>query len=202
MNRRLTTVVIGFALCIMATACGGGSGGHVPADGAGFAQTSAIASTAQFSVTSTTFSNLGRIPPVMVQNQFGCHGQNRSPQLSWRNPPGGTRAYAIVMFDQTANFGHWGMYNIPASTTSLPENAGASGNRLGIQTNSDFGTRGYGGPCPPPGLVHRYVFTVYALDGNLYISSSAMFPSNVEALLWTLEGHVLGKARITGFFSN
>lgn len=158
---------------------------------------------APFTVTSTTFVAGGRIPLVMVENAFGCHGGNKSPQLSWRNAPAGTRSFAIVMFDQTANFAHWGMYDISPLITTLPENAGSGANSFGIQTNNDFGLRGYGGPCPPPGLNHRYVFIVYALDEkSLYISQSAMFPANVEALLWTIEGHVLGEATIVGFFSS
>jgi Raf kinase inhibitor-like YbhB/YbcL family protein len=32
-----------------------------------------------------------------------------------------------------------------------------------IETRTDFGKPGYGGPCPPPGKPHRYVFTLYAL---------------------------------------
>ncbi|TAJ96775.1 MAG: YbhB/YbcL family Raf kinase inhibitor-like protein, partial [Candidatus Manganitrophaceae bacterium] len=31
------------------------------------------------------------------------------------------------------------------------------------QTRTDFGKPGYGGPCPPPGNPHRYIFTLYAL---------------------------------------
>jgi hypothetical protein len=33
-----------------------------------------------------------------------------------------------------------------------------------IQSRTDFGIAGYGGACPPPGSVHRYQFTVYALS--------------------------------------
>jgi Raf kinase inhibitor-like YbhB/YbcL family protein len=200
MTKRVCLCLFSLASFLALAACGGG-GGHVPS--ARFAQSGANANFAaltQFTVSSTTFSNNGRVPLSMVENQFGCHGGNRSPQLSWARAPIGTRSFAVVTFDQTANFGHWGIYNISAATTSLPENTGAS-SALGIEVNNDFGTRGYGGPCPPPGLNHRYVFTVYALDGSLYISSSAQFPSNVEALLWSMEGHVLGKAVITGFFS-
>jgi Raf kinase inhibitor-like YbhB/YbcL family protein len=33
-----------------------------------------------------------------------------------------------------------------------------------VQVRTDFGTPGWGGPCPPVGhKPHRYVFTVYAL---------------------------------------
>ena len=34
-----------------------------------------------------------------------------------------------------------------------------------IQSRTDFGTDGYGGPCPPQGdKPHHYIFTVYAVD--------------------------------------
>lgn len=207
-----------YALCLILlvtmTACSGGgqtSSGMVPSNsGASAASTArhaavtSQAASSQFVVTSTTFTNNSRVPASMVfKGTLGsvCTGGNRSPQLSWNNAPGGTRSFAVIVFDSTANFAHWGIYNIPSTTTSLPENAGAGGNSLGIQVNNDAQLRGYSGPCPPPGLNHRYVFTVYALDSALYISSSAMFPSNVESVLWSMQGHVLAKGFITGFFS-
>ena len=34
-----------------------------------------------------------------------------------------------------------------------------------IESRTDFGTDGYGGPCPPQGdKPHHYIFTVYAVD--------------------------------------
>jgi Raf kinase inhibitor-like YbhB/YbcL family protein len=112
-----------------------------------------------------------------VANTFGCTGGNVSPALAWRGAPAGTKSYAVTVYDPDAPTGsgwwHWVVYNIPASTTSLPAGAGSggSGDAAGgglpagaAQGNTDYGAKGYGGPCPPPGdRPHRYVFTVYAL---------------------------------------
>ena len=68
-----------------------------------------------------------------------------------------------------SGFWHWLIANIPASTTSLPKNAGDPKADLApkgsVQSRTDFGTSGYGGPCPPKGdKPHRYIFTVFAVD--------------------------------------
>ncbi len=41
----------------------------------------------------------GQATMDQVFNSFGCTGANKSPQLSWSNPPEGTRSYAITMYD-------------------------------------------------------------------------------------------------------
>lgn len=64
---------------------------------------------------------------------------------------------------------HWAVADIPAGVTHLPGNASASGalRKLGaVEARNDWGTDGYGGPCPPPGKPHRYVVTVYALGSD------------------------------------
>jgi phosphatidylethanolamine-binding protein (PEBP) family uncharacterized protein len=58
-----------------------------------------------------------------------------------------------------------------------------------------------------PPNVHDYVFTVYALDTELKLSSSANFPANAETLYHALiqagrDGHILDSASLTGFFSS
>jgi Raf kinase inhibitor-like YbhB/YbcL family protein len=60
------------------------------------------------------------------------------------------------------------VFNIPTSVDSLPKGAGNPQANLApggsIQSRTDFGKPGYGGPCPPAGdKPHRYQFTVYAL---------------------------------------
>jgi Raf kinase inhibitor-like YbhB/YbcL family protein len=159
-----------------------------------------------FRVTSKTFVKDHLIPATMVfSGQLGsvCTGGNESPQLSWTPGVPGTRSYVVALFDVTANFTHWGMYNIPPTTTELPAGAGAPGS--GQQVFNDAGIQGYSGPCPPPGLVangiHRYVFTVYALDKELDLTPSPDFPPGADALYRAMIGHVIESASITGLFS-
>lgn len=125
-----------------------------------------------FTVSSDELKPGGRVGTANVFDRGDCKGENRSPQLSWRNPPPGTRGYAITIFDPDApghGWWHWAVAGIPASVTSLPADASASGflRRIGAsEARNDFGIDGYGGPCPPPGKPHRYVITVYALKGT------------------------------------
>jgi len=103
---------------------------------------------------------------------FGCAGGNISPSLSWKHAPPGTKSFAVTVYDRDAPTGsgwwHWVMFNIPATVASLPAGAGnpVSGQapKGAVQSKTDFGQPGYGGPCPPKGdKAHRYIFTVYAL---------------------------------------
>lgn len=125
-----------------------------------------------FKATSADFKDTSdRVAANHIFNGFGCTGANVSPELSWANAPAGTKSFAITMYDPDAPTGsgwwHWVMVNIPANTTNLKGGAGSKGGKLphgALQTRTDFGTTGYGGPCPPPGHGdHHYKITVYAL---------------------------------------
>ena len=171
-------------------------------------------------VTSMTFTDGAMLPLSAVDNitannlnvctADGSAGGNQSPQLSWRHAPHNTRSFVVIAYDTTAAFSHWGMYNIAAHITSLPQNAGAASSSFGRQVNNDFGDFGYEGPCPPTGVepfAHHYVFTVYALDTELSLPASANFPANAETLLHALlaagrGGHILASGSITGLFSS
>ena len=126
----------------------------------------------KFTLTSSDVHQGKTVPDANVFNGMGCTGQNISPALAWGDPPAGTKSFALTVYDPDAPTGsgwwHWVVYNIPASTMSLPAGAGdASKNLLpsgAVQGNTDFGAPGYGGPCPPKGSkVHHYHFTVFAL---------------------------------------
>jgi Raf kinase inhibitor-like YbhB/YbcL family protein len=172
-------------------------------------------------LSSTTFTNHSTLPLITIDNiplpngmnsctPNGAAGGDESPQLQWRHVPDNTRSFVVVLYDTTAAFTHWGMYNVSAGTRQLPLNAGVANSSFGSQINNDFGDPHYDGPCPPPNFppnVHDYVFTVYALDTELKLSSSANFPANAETLYHALiqagrDGHILDSASLTGFFSS
>jgi hypothetical protein len=107
--------------------------------------------------------------PAQIANTFGCSGGNVSPQLAWTGAPAGAKSFALTMYDPDAPTGsgwwHWVVVNIPAAVTQLA--TGASPGKMpagSLETRTDFGKPGYGGPCPPAGdKAHRYIFTIYAL---------------------------------------
>lgn len=123
-----------------------------------------------FTLTSTDLRN-GRFADAQVLNTFGCSGGNGSPQLSWTNAPTGTKSFVVTMFDPDAptgsGFWHWVAVNIPASVSELPNGASKNAAKLPagtLETRTDLGAPGYGGPCPPAGdKPHRYIFTLHAL---------------------------------------
>ncbi len=126
-------------------------------------------STASFALSSSDFTDGGTMHRRQVNRR--CGGEDLSPALEWRNPPAGTESFALLLHDpdapQAEGFWHWIVYDIPATVSSLPAGAGDVRKKLmpegAIQGRSDFGTVGYGGPCPPPGKPHSYYFRLYAL---------------------------------------
>ena len=165
----------------------------------------------RFQLSSTTFANGGTLPLSLVLESSECTyisgGGDESPELSWTNAPWGTRSFVVTLYDVTASFTHWGMYNISPKTNSLPENAGVAKSAYGQQIFNDFyfGAQ-YDGPCPPNNvtpLVHDYVFTVFALDTSLSLPSAPPnFPANAETLYRAMFDHVIEKASVHGFFSS
>jgi len=174
-----------------------------------------------FELHSTTFANDGTPPLSMILNNVvngantctasGAAGLDESPELSWTGAPFGTRSFVVVLYDTTAAFTHWGLYNIQPNVRELPENAGVANSTFGPEIENDFGLgEEYDGPCPPAGVapeVHTYVFTVYALGEPLELPSSANFPANAEILYHALiaagvQGEILGRASLTALYSS
>ena len=129
-------------------------------------------------------------------------GGNRSPQLSWRDVPAGTKSFVVTCFDPDAptpsGFWHWLLVNLPASTTSLPTGAGSEGAQLptgAFHTRNDFGAKTFGGAAPPSGdIAHRYFFVVHAIDVDaLPVDSDA----SAAVVNFNLAFHTLARAIIT-----
>jgi len=93
---------------------------------------------------------------------------------------------------------HWIVYNLPMSTTSLPENV-EKVEQLNDGTNqgiNDFKRNGYGGPCPPGGT-HRYFFKIYAIDTVLKTGPGL----SKKKLRREIEGHILAQGELMGTYS-
>jgi Raf kinase inhibitor-like YbhB/YbcL family protein len=126
--------------------------------------------------------------------------------LSWSGAPEGTRSFALTCYDPDAptgsGFWHWVVVNIPPNVTELPLDAGSPKNPNvpggGLQTRTDFGQPGYGGPCSPPGHgPHRYHFTVFAVgEDQLPVNAD----TSAAVVGFHLNFHTLDKATITGIF--
>lgn len=157
----------------------------------------------QMELRSSTFAAGATLPNSTVLNDLDCHGPNASPALAWSGAPAGTQSYVLILDDYEARGGdgfiHWVAYNIPASVTSLPENAGAGEPDItvgGRHAYNDFLRRRYDGPCPPEGPAHKYRFTVYALD--MPAIDDAGTPMTWRKLRFIIRGHVLASGSLTG----
>ena len=142
---------------------------------------------------STAFQEGGIIP-----KQYTCGGQNISPPLAWDSVPANAQALALIADDPDApgkTWVHWVVFDMPATTKSLPENVPPQETIAGggKQGTTDFRKVGYGGPCPPSGT-HRYYFKVYALDKELGLDNKA----TKDQVLKAMEGHILAQGQLMG----
>lgn len=100
------------------------------------------------------------------------------------------------------NWVHWLLFDLPGSSRELAAEQSRT-NRLdngARQGLNSYGDTGWGGPQPPPGTGdHPYIFTLYALDIHPFPVETEL-PS-IEEVQNAMEGHILGEATYTGFYS-
>ena len=164
----------------------------------------------EMSLTSTDFEDgdyLSQAHVLSGEYGFGCEGSNRSPQLAWSDVPEGTESFAVTCFDPDAptgsGFWHWVVVNIPADVFELPSGAGSSDGAMlpdgALQTRTDFGAPGYGGPCPPQGdHPHRYLFTVHAVSGKLEVNAD----TSAAVIGFMLHFQSLASATLMGLYKH
>jgi Raf kinase inhibitor-like YbhB/YbcL family protein len=158
----------------------------------------------QFRLASPDIKPNGPIAMEQVFNGFGCSGQNISPALNWSGAPADTKSFALLVHDPDAPTGgagwwHWAVVNIPPSVTELKKDAGkGDGSALpqgAAQVSTDFGSAGWGGPCPPVGdKPHRYNFTLYALKTERLDVQDA----TASLAGYMINGNAIAKAKLTG----
>jgi len=166
-----------------------------------------MAGSALFAGEFTLYSNdlAGQLTKTQEGAGFGCDGQGISPELHWSNAPAGTKSFAVTVYDPDAPTGsgwwHWVVFNIPATTTSLPANFGDLSKPLpipAVQSINDAGKRGFVGACPPKGdKAHRYFFTVHALSVDKLNLDEKASPALVGFMLGA---HTLAKATMVSYY--
>ncbi len=130
---------------------------------------------------------------TMIPKKYTCQGPDINPPLEISGIPEAAKSLALIVDDPDApggTFVHWVVYNMPVSER-IAENS-----VLSEQGENDFGTRKYGGPCPPGGT-HRYFFKIYALDSTIP-SKGSMKKKDLER---AMKGHVLAEAELIGLYT-
>lgn len=144
----------------------------------------------EFGLTSRAFEHGQRIPRMHT-----CEGEDVSPPLAWSGAPEGTASLALVVDDPDApgaTFTHWLAWGVDPAAAGLDE-----GEAPPFQGRNDFGSVGWGGPCPPPGDgPHRYFFRLHALDGPLELPAGAAKADFERAIA----GRALAVAELVGTY--
>ena len=120
-----------------------------------FVVPTAFAEGGGFRLISSEWHDGGSVPKENVFNGSGCGGANESPEFHWSDAPGGTKSFAITIFDLDAPTGggwwHWVIFNIPGTISELPAGAGNKESKrlppASVKCRNDYGEPGYGGPA-------------------------------------------------------
>jgi Raf kinase inhibitor-like YbhB/YbcL family protein len=167
---------------------GAGAGGMTGGMGGDGGMTGGMGGMAggEFTLTSTAFEDGGMLPMAnRCESLFGAGGP--SPALAWSNAPAGTMSFALTLTDNSNQFAHWTIFDIPASTTMLPANVppGDTGGGGKQSANNDLlAGPGYFGPCGQtenPYEFELYAISVAALPGVTSASDRAAVQTAIDA---------------------
>ena len=150
-------------------------------------------------VTSGSFSGGSDIDDRYTQN-----GDNMSPSITWSKGPLGTQSYVVLAEDNGVQrpepISHWVIYNIPSTTTSLPQNIpGDATLENGAMQGKNIAQKvGYIGPKPPAGQTHPYHFQVFALSQKLQLDPAT---ADRNAVLNAMKNKVLASGDLVGNYT-
>jgi Raf kinase inhibitor-like YbhB/YbcL family protein len=160
-------LVFGLSGCSSGTPSPAGAGS--PADSGEFAV-----------VLGAGFHGDGSFDPRMTCDGGGDY----SPPLVFRHVPSDTTELVLSMVDddkagtRDGPLIHWVEWAIPANSNGLTEHVKPDSAREAL---SDLGEATYNGPCPPPGELHHYRFTLLALSKPLDLPYGAPARTVLEA---------------------
>jgi len=156
-------------------------------------------------MTSTAWDDGGVIPDKFTQAVPNAV----SPELKWAQVPPGTQSFAILMHDpepvlnkgSKMDITHWLIWNIPGTSTGLPEGV-AQGELADGSRQVSLRANAYMGPGAPAGPYHHYTFELYALDIKLDVPQGTpqQAATTRAAVFDAMDGHVLGKAVLVARF--
>jgi Raf kinase inhibitor-like YbhB/YbcL family protein len=142
-------------------------------------------------LTSTAFENNTRIPEMFSFEEGDCI----NPELCVDGAPSGTKSFVLAMDDIDApggSFIHWLVFDIPANISRIEQDS-----IPGIQAKNSAKRKNYTGPRTPYGSIHRYVFTLYALDTVLGLPEG----TDKDIIIQAMKGHIRDIAQLTGTYS-
>lgn len=152
-----------------------------------------------FILKSRTFKDGDILPNLHVFNDFGCSGENKTPELFWENAPKDVKSFAVTVYDPDAPTGsgwwHWAVINLPANISEISEDQIPTS---AMQLRNDYGNYKFDGACPPENHgIHRYIFTVYALSvEKIEIPSDA----SIAMAGFNINAYTIDKAQIVATF--
>jgi Raf kinase inhibitor-like YbhB/YbcL family protein len=156
-------------------------------------------------MTSTAWEDGGVIPDKFTQ----AVPNPVSPELTWTQVPPGTQSFVLLMHDpepvlnkgSKMDITHWLIWNIPGTSTGLPEGV-AQGELADGSRQVSLRANAYMGPGAPAGPYHHYTFELYALDTKLEVPQGTpqQAATTRAAVVDAMDGHVLGKALLVARF--
>jgi Raf kinase inhibitor-like YbhB/YbcL family protein len=132
----------------------------------------------------------------LMPDRYARTGDELPPPLEWSQPPDGTVELALLCEDIDAAsgpFAHWVVAGLPPTSRGLDADTPPGA----IVGRNDYGEKGWGGPHPPAGERHRYLFRLLALDQHptLPLNPTA---SDIRA---AATGHTIASGTLVGLFA-
>ena len=159
-----------------------------------FTISSVQAASKKFQLTSPVVKEKG-----MLAAEYTCDGVSATPELRWSNPPKGSKSFALLISHipptgpggaETPHW-YWIVWDIPATSKSLPKNNTSIGKMGGNSVNRDIG---YAPPCSKGPGEKLYTYTLYVLSKSANLGDVSSASVTRETLLKAISKITLGKA--------